>query len=158
MLLLLKSAPSGWTVLPNRTAIGINASGQLCLKQSDGTITVISSSGPSSSDQDNVAGTTLVTPSQPVHSAQVNLLGTSARTAVIVLNTTDPIDSEIVDLTAVFEDAAGIVIEVRQGSAGGTLLASFTTGGDGITSAFWSFVYRVADTAFSLKQAQIPAF
>lgn len=156
-LLLLQSDPAAWTVLPGKTAIGINGAGQLCLKQPDGTVTILTSSGPSSSAQNNTAGTTTVTPSQPVHSAEVTLLGTSIRTAVIALSTVSPIDSATIDLTALVEnDVAGITIEVRDSDAGGELLATFTTGGDAVVTAFWSFVYRSGQ--WNLKQAQIPAF
>lgn len=156
---LLQQDPAGWTPLANHTLIGINTSGQVAIKQPDGSVQIFTSSTPSQSNQSNSSGTTSVVPTQPLHTAQVVLDGTTTRTAVIALDTTSPVIGGIIRLTALFVSyaaIAGLTIEVRDTDAGGTLLASYTTGGDNIVSAYWEFVYR--DGQWNITNANIPAY
>lgn len=158
-IFLLQADAAAAAVLSDHTTIGINEAGQLYLKQPDSSVQVIASATPSTSSQTNDAGTTTVVPTQPLHSAQVEMTGTLARTGVIALDTANPIVGAVIDLTVIFPDYAAIpdlLIEVRDTDAGGTLLASFNTGGDQIASAFWSFVYRAGQ--WNLKAGQVPAF
>jgi hypothetical protein len=53
--------------------------------------------------------------------------GGSAGTRVIILPTTNREDGDVVEVVTFFPDTPDIIVEIRNATAGGTLLASFTT-------------------------------
>lgn len=100
----------------------------------------------------NNAGNTTVTPTAHNYFAVITV-GGAARTSVIILSTAGspaPAAGDMIGFDFIFPATAAIVIEMRNATAGGTLLESFTT--DGVTLAgSVSFVYDGA--AWTLWQA-----
>lgn len=100
----------------------------------------------------NNAGNTTVTPTAHNYFAVI-AVGGAARTSVMILSTAGspaPAAGDMIGFDFIFPATAAIVIEMRNATAGGTLLESFTT--DGVTLAgSVSFVYDGA--AWTLWQA-----
>lgn len=76
----------------------------------------------------NAAGNTTITPTGSNYTFFLTVTVADARTSVAILSTaTPPTQGDVIDLTCV-SAIAGVTIEVRNATAGGTLLATFDTG------------------------------
>lgn len=153
-LLLLQSDPAGWTVLPGKTDIGINALGQLCLKQPDGSVTVIASSTPSVEQLSNSSGNTTISPTQPFHSAIVTVNAAAPRTVPLIVSTLSPITGGVVEINLVLPAIIGVIIDLRNGSASGVQLDTFVTDGN-VLSGFWQLKYFSGQ--WNVTQSKFPA-
>ncbi len=154
-LQLIQGDPSTWGVpAEGKTFVGINESGQLCLKENDGTISVIVTSAPSASEQNNTSGTTTITPTQPIASAQVNVGGT-ARAVPIVIAAAGVAEGAQLEILFTFVAVAGLALTIRNANGGGTILATYESDG-GVLSGIWRFVFRGG--AWNLFSAQVPAY
>mgnify|MGYP002135492551 FL=1 len=78
----------------------------------------------------NSTGNTTVTPTQSNHVAILVFTG-SAGTRIAILSTTNQLVGNTLELRLNLPTTAAIVVEVRNGTAGGTLLYSLTTDGSG---------------------------
>ena len=92
--------------------------------------------------QTNSTGNTTVTPltTVPFHTEEITFSG-SARTSIVILSETGRAPGDVVLLKLVMPATAGIIVEVRVASAGGTLLASATSNADGRDYELGPFVY-----------------
>lgn len=106
------------------------------------------------------AGTT-VSPTQPTYTYQLTYVG-AAGARNLILNTSGRTAGDKVFLDLIFPATSGIVISVRNATAGGTLLLpvesfpaqTFTTDGN-ILSAHWEFTY--SGSAWVYDMSNIPA-
>jgi hypothetical protein len=78
----------------------------------------------------NSSGNTTVTPTQSNHVEILTVTG-SAGTRIVILTTTNQLVGNTVELRLNLPATASIVMEIRNGTAGGTLLYSLTTDGSG---------------------------
>jgi len=105
--------------------------------------------------QSNSSGNTTVSPGvlAAMHTEAITFTG-SAGTRVVILDTaTSPADGTVARLRLNLPATASIVVEVRNATSGGTLLASVETDGSG-SDAFLSFTYT--GSAWSLDFATYP--
>lgn len=100
---LLQGDPSTWPLPPaGKTYLGINATGQIVLKQHDGTLSVISSGACSLNKQANngTVSSLTVTPSTSMHTEIITLTG-GARTLPVTI--VDPGLSDGARVTILFK-------------------------------------------------------
>lgn len=109
----------------------------------------------------NNAGNTTITPGAHYYSVQATFTG-AARTSVLILSTAaPPIVGDIIDVFVSRVDGGGIVAEMRNATAGGTLLATMPDA-TGTTTGLFRFVYGTlaegfAANAWVAHSYQIPA-
>jgi uncharacterized protein Usg len=153
---LLQGDPTTWGLPPvGKTFMGINASGQLVLKQNNGTITPVISSGPGGDALSNSVGTTTINPTAGNFSALVNVSG-SARRVPIVLATAGLLDWQQLDLRVDFPALDNLFIDIYNTAVSGPPLSTFQAAtGSGITSALWQF--RAQSGAWVILSNQVPA-
>lgn len=154
-LLLLKSDPADWDELPGKTTIGVNALGQVCTKQEDGTITVIVSGAPAATNVANVGGTTTLPWVTPIQADVVSISG-SARAVPIVLDRTGAVEGSQRTLCLQFAAVAGYAVSIYDGTAViGNRLDTYTSDGS-ILNGTW-FLYFL-NGKWNLQLSKIPAF
>lgn len=152
---LLQGDPTTWGVPPvGKTYVGINDSGQLILKQNDGSIVPIISSAPSVAKPTNSSGATLITLGAQIHTAILTITGTS-RSVPIVLDIDGAAAGAQLTLQVNWPGLAGFDLDIRNADSGGTQLDTFQTDGS-ILNGLWRFVYD--GTAWNKIEASIPAF
>lgn len=109
----------------------------------------------------NNAGNTTITPAKATWTQQMMFTGAAGTRIMILDVATPPIAGDTIDLFISKTDGGGIVVTVRNATAGGTLLATFGDG-TGVTTARGQFVYGTIATGYAanawVAQAfQIPA-
>lgn len=106
----------------------------------------------------NAAGNTTISPGAIHHwTEQINFSG-SAGTRIVILDESEPPTAgDVISVYLSRTDGAGIVIQVRAGSAGGTLLATFADG-SGTTTAVFSFVYGTIAQGYPADEFVAQAF
>ena len=135
--------------------MGINASGQLVLKQNSGLVSPIISSAPGGEVLSNASGTTTVTPTAGSFSASVAVSG-SARRVPIVLATAGLLDWQQLDLRVDFPALDNLFIDIYNTVVSGIPLSTFQAAtGSGITSALWQF--RAQSGVWIILSNQVPA-
>lgn len=152
---LLQGDPSDWGLpASGKTFIGINESGQVVTKQSDGTVTVIGAGGvPSLNKQANSDGTAItVTPVAYQHTEVVTLTG-SARTQVVNVAETSLGDGALAGILFNLPATADVVVEVYSDA---TLIWSFENESGAVIKALVQ-VYKDGDV-WKVLQSVIPAF
>lgn len=109
----------------------------------------------------NAAGNTTVSPTKATWTSRIAFTGAASTRVVILDIAAPPIAGDTIDLFGTRTDGGGIVAEVRNATAGGTLLATFP---DGTGYATWrgQFVYGTIATGYAANAwvaqgFQIPA-
>lgn len=152
---LLKGDPTTWGVPPvGKTFMGINLTGQLALVQSDGTISTFTSSVPAFLAVGNAAGTTTITPAQPVQTTILTITG-GARAVPIVLSVTGQLAGAVLDLLVNVGATAGYALDIRNATGGGIQLDTYTSNG-ATAVAKWRFVFDGAQ--WNKVEVIIPAY
>lgn len=150
----LQGDPTTWANPPaGKTAVGVNDSGQVVVKQSDGSIQTITTSAPGVHSQASSSGPVTVTPTTGIFQEILNLTG-AARTVTIILATAGIVDGTQLTVTAILNAISGLNLDFRNGSGGGAQVASFDSGGE--ANGAWSFV-MIAGT-WNPTEAQVPAY
>lgn len=151
---LLQGDPTTWTNPDaGRTLLGINASGQLTLKQSDGTITVIGSAPFGKNSQTSASGTVAVNPLAADWLELITLTG-AARAVPILLGTAGVLDGWRLEVIIDLNNIAGLNIGLYSGA---TTLATFLTDGSQLNWAL-QFVYQGGSiNTWKLLDSQINA-
>lgn len=141
----------------------IIAGAGISVNQATGAVTVTNTgSAPTGyATVTNNTGNTTVTPTIPLYDLGVNVTG-SARTSILILATAGRTQGDRARLLMTFPATAAIVLEVRNATAGGTLLfpadiftsQQYTTNGFDL-SAVWEFEYT--GSAWRFVMSNIPA-
>lgn len=155
---LAQGDPAAPQLIPQvgHTSVAVTSAGGLALIQSDGAITIISSSAPGFSIGSNTSGSTEIEIDQAVFLAVLAILGGSPRTINIILDIDDAEEGWQSAVNLNWPDISGFVFQFRNGTSGGTLLSSFTTPGDGVTlNGEWQFFFD--GTAWNLRATIVPA-
>jgi hypothetical protein len=153
--ILLQGDPTTWTPPDvGKTALGINASGQVVTMQHDGSITVLVSSSPATGSQTSSSGTVTVTPSQPIFTEIVTLLG-AARAVPIAIPVAGALSGSRVTIQVQMPALAGLNLTFYNNNTSGTALDTFSTDGS-IRTGVWDFYFDGA--AWQLLRSQIPAY
>lgn len=142
----------------------IIAGSGISVDQPTGAVTITATAGAPTNyaTATNNSGNTTTTPDKPIYTEAISV-GGSARTSVLILvagGATVKGDKIRLDLT--LAATAGIILEVRNATSGGTLLLpaeifpsqQFTTDGT-VLSAVWDFVFTGA--AWKYEMSNIPA-
>lgn len=134
----------------------------ISVNQATGAVTVTNTGSANAyATATNNSGNTTFTPTASIQSYLATVGGT-ARTSIFIMATAGRTAGDKIFLDIIFPATAAIVIEVRDATAGGTLLLpaevfpsqNFTT--DGVTlSAHWEFTYTGA--AWIYDSSSIPA-
>jgi hypothetical protein len=153
---LLQGDPSTWGVPPvGKTFVGINAAGQLVLKQNDGSISPVLSFIPANQQLVNAFGATDIVPPALITSTYLLISGT-ARTVPVSLKTAGIVDGQILRLRLTFPALDNLIVNIYNENTGGTLLSSFQSAtGSGITNGLWTFV--AGGGVWALDSNQVPA-
>lgn len=111
--LLLQGDPSTWGLPPTgKTYAGVNTSGQIVLKQHDGTVTIVESGAPSLHKQANNSVTPIaVTPTSSLHTEVVTVTG-AARTTPLLIGGTSQSDGARCAILFKLPATANIIIEI----------------------------------------------
>ncbi len=150
----LQGVPTTWGVPPvGKTMLGINEAGNLVLKQNDGSITTIVSSAPGFVEVVNPSGTSTITATSSVMTAILDVTGT-ARAVPVVLAVAGAAAGTRLSLRVNLPAAAGLAIQLRNATSGGTLLDSFTSDGS-ILSVVWELYFDGG--SWNILSAQAPA-
>lgn len=102
----------------------------------------------------NSTGNTTITPVRQIHTEVITVAG-SARTSNFILAIASPFTGSKVTILFLLPAVAGITLNLRNGTVGGTLLADFTTDG---AQANLSIDFVFNGTAWEPLNAIIPAF
>lgn len=152
---LLKGDPSTWGVPPvGKTFVGINAAGQIVVKQNDGTITAIVPSTPALGAADNTSGPTTITPTSSIQRYILNVQGAS-RNVPVILDVAGAAEGYSIEVLIKVPAVAGFVVKLLNADGSGTQLDSWTTDGNNVTLK-WYAVYQSG--AWVLFGAQAPAY
>lgn len=138
------------------TSICVTSGGGLALVQPDGSVTVLESNSPGFSAGVNSNGSTEIAIGSALFLSVLTLVGGSPRTLNIILDLDEAEDGWQVAVNVNWPDVAGFVLNFRNGSSGGALLASFQTPGDGVTlNGEWAFYF--SGGAWAPRYGFVPA-
>ena len=153
---LLQTDPTTWGTPPlGKTYVGVNDTGQLVLKQNDGTITPIVSGVPAITEYSNASGTTTITAASSNLIAAVTVTGT-ARGVPLVLDTDGIQDGQQLTVRVDFPEIDSLILRFYNTLASGSPLSIFESAvGTGITNGLWNFYAK--DGLWVLLSNQVPA-
>ncbi len=108
----------------------------------------------------NNAGNTTITPTKATWTQQMTYTG-AAGTRIMILDAASAVEGDTIDLFGAKTDGAGVIVEVRNATAGGTLLATYPDG-LGVATFRGQFVYGTIATGYAAnawvaQSFQIPA-
>lgn len=145
---LLQGDPTTWTNPDaGRTLVGINLSGALTLKQSDGTITVLGSAPFGKNSQGNAAGPVAINPTAADWLELVNMTG-GARAVPFLLGITGVLDGWRLEVDVDLNNIAGLNLGFYSGA---TTLATFLTDGSQL-NVVARFEYNAAGAVWKLLE------
>ena len=87
------------------------------------------------------AGTTTLAPATPIHTELLDATGAAAGTYVIVIPTASAVAGDIVKIRANVPATAAVIFDIRNGTAGGTQLFSYSTDGSGTDNGYFELVF-----------------
>lgn len=145
MVAVQKADGSSNTVTTSPATVDLFAEGASVIVVSDGSGWVVAmgynpaAAGNGLAVESNSAGNTTLTPSSRQNAAVITFTG-SAGTRILVVETDNLIEGDLLDVRLNLPATASVVVEIRQGTTGGTLLYSITTDGSG-DDAFFRMVF-----------------
>lgn len=152
--ILLQTDPSGWSNPPaGKTALGVNALGQIVTRQSDGTEAILLGTNPSLHKQTNASGGAGIAPTTPFHTEIITVTGT-ARSLAAVISEVNIADGWQLRILFLLPPVSGIDLQLFSNA---TQVAEFSSDG-AVRAACFEYVFDAAAGHWVSLRETIPAF